>query len=330
MYYVRLFYDVAYYDHIEYQKLSDYTHTARQEFGYTFNRFTINVKNSITPRQVVSVGERTDLGPAGSTISPITDLASMDINYKISPKTTASFLYYYDLFYEPHFEGDSSNSQTHTFGPRIQYQVTPKNQVYGSLLWRNIDYFDDQETKSWTMTPSVGIKSRISPKMTLNFEAAFPSREYKDDLISVVDGVALRGALFRRISPKVSGSIFGTWDNSVEDLDTSRSQNPTRMTQTYGATLSWDIAPRLSFNADASATFNESEGFDTVEDPENDTLSFTRQPEDQSYQWGVGLNWYPKRYVSLFLGYQFLNHNDSFKNNEYDRHKGVGSINARF
>jgi len=320
-YYVRLFYNIGYVENIENEKGNSYYDSQQTEFGYRFDRLSINVSNTISPKTRIAVGQRTELGAPGATISPITDHARVDFNYKFSPKTTASFLYDYALFYTPHELSDSSfNSQTHDFGPRITYALTPKTTIFAEYHWRTIIYFEDQEFRQWTQTLRAGISGRVSPKTAYTFEAAFPVRDYKSPL-DTLEGAALRGSIFRKLTPKLSGSIYGSWDNSVEDLDTTRSEDRVRTSETYGLKLTWQATPRVDVFADASATFQWSDGFETQIDPYNDTLSFTRSSADDIYQWGVGLNWTPKRYLTIFLGYDYVNHNASFTNDEYDRHR---------
>ncbi len=330
-YYVRLFYSVGYAQNIENEESNGYYHSQSTAFGYRFDRLSINVNNTINPRTRISVGERTELGASSAIISPVTDFAHVDFNYKFSPKTTASFLYDYGLFYTPHQPpGGSFNSQTHDFGPRVTYALTPKTTVFAEYRWRTEIYFEDQELREWDQTFRAGISGRINPKTAYTFEAAFPVRDYKAPIDTLEGVAALRGSIFRRITPKLTGSLYGSWDNSVQDLDTTRSEGRVRSSETYGVHLNWQASPRINVFADASATFNWSEGFVSRTDPENDTLVFSRSPADDSYRWGVGLNWTPKRYLTIFMGYDYSNNNSSFSNNESERHRAVSSAEVTF
>jgi hypothetical protein len=330
-YYVRLFYNAGYVQNIENEESNGYYHSQRTEFGYRFDRLSINANNTISPRTRIAVGERTDLGDRGTTISPVTDGAHVDLNYKFSPKTTAFFLYNYGLFYTPHEPpGEGSNSQTHEFGPRIRHALTPKTSIFAEYKWSVIQYIDDQSTKSWTETARAGISGRLNPKTSYGFDVAFPVRTYKSSEFGDIEGIALGWNLFRKVTPKLAGSIYGSWNNTLEDLDISRSSSLTRSSETHGVHLTWQATPHLSVFADASATFLWGEGFIMKEDPENGTLAFSRTPAEDIYRWGVGLNWAPKRYLSVFFGYDYLNHNESFSNDEFDRHRAVGSAEVVF
>lgn len=330
-YYVRLFYNIGYVENIENEKGNGYYHSQQTAFGYRFDRLSINVSNTISPKTRIGVDERTELGAPSAIISPVTDHAHVDFNYKFSPKTTASFLYDYGLFYTPHQLSDSGfNSQTHDFGPRVSYALTPKTTVFAEYRWRTIIYFEDQEFREWDRTFRAGISGRINPKTAYTFDAAFPVRDYKAPIDRLGGVAALRGSIFRRITPKLTGSLYGSWDNSVEDLDTTRSEGRVRTSETYGVHLNWQASPRINVFADASATFNWSEGFVSQTDPDNETLVFSRSPADDSYRWGVGLNWTPKRYLTIFMGYDYTNSNSSFSNNESEQHRAVSSAEVTF
>ena len=332
-YYIKMFYDISYYRYAQWGKENNYNHSQTTEFGYTFNRLTINFSNTCSPHRNVVVGENTWLGAAGDRTTSVSDSAGIDINYKVSPKTTASFLYYYSLTSYPPGSNTAQavqfGNQTHTFGPQISYQVTPKTLVYSRFLLETIDYFGDQQWKYWSNYPSVGIATRLNPKTSFSFDAGYRTWNYKDSFFGDVNGLDLRAAIFRRITPKISGSIYAS-RSTDQDFDANRGGSLTRLTEGYGVNLGWALSPKMSLDVQADVTYYSGEGYQIVIDPDNSTNRWTQETGNQNYHWAVGWNWHPRPFMSFFLGYDYTNYNDNLVYGAYEKHRAVGSIDIKY
>jgi hypothetical protein len=334
-YYVQMFYNVAYSHQIEDEKEGNLSYSQTTAWGYKFDRITINLSNTITPQEKVAVGQRTELGDSSSTVQPISDNAHFDINYKVSPKTTASFLYDYSLEYFP--EADNSaeavafGNQSHSFGPRVTYQVTPKTSVYVGYRWTTEDFFEDSKFREWTETLTLGIRGVINPKTSYSVDSGYKTRVYKDDEFGDSDGFSVRLGLFRKITPKIFGSIYARVDTTDASIDTESASVRQRLEHAYGANLTWRIRPKLSMFAEADVTFDMLEDSEeTLADFENPSRFYTRSDENELYHWAVGLRWVPKRNLGFLLAYDYENSNSTFKNFEFEKHRVIASGELRF
>ncbi len=333
---LRLFYEFAHIRYIENEKLSRVNHTFGIQMKTTIDRLTLYIDDRFTPAKSVATGERTELKTAESSrVTTLSNDAKVQASYAVSPKTNILWNYAHNIFYLPkksNAEGtDSYSTQSHTYGPSISYQWTPKTQVHVSYEWSLVDYFvGEQDTDSTTTTATAGIVGKINGKTGYTFDVGWIEREYKHLDVDLIDGFSIKAAVSRKLCEKVTASLSWSRNTASESLDTSAGSSLAKETDFYGLNLSWVPTPRLSLSTSAGMGFTIRDGVVTKPDVDNPNLLFTRQNDDDFYQWDISLRWQPRPYVSFMIAYFFFNKNGSFKDNEYENERIVGSVEGKF
>ncbi len=333
--YLETFYDISYSDYVENQKLSHWNQSYTFNMGFKYSKVSIDISNRFLPHSVTAVGERTELKSATQQIITYRDGADMTLNYFLTPKTTLSIGYSYDLLYIPPTKGGSSSgnssfsSQTHAINPRISYQWTPKTSLHADYNFQAVDFPKDSSFASKAHTLSVGFLNHWNARTTFSGDVGVKRRDYNDNSLRRLEWLAAKLAVSRQLTGKIRASLFYARD-ADENLDLTRSRSLKTLTDYYGVNLTWAISPHLSLDAEASVQENTRDGLISHPDPDNPRITFTRQDEDQFYDWGLNLNWAPRPFLSFLIGYDFTNKNSSFKDSESERHKLVGSMDYRF
>ncbi len=348
-YYVRMFYSASYTDYIENRKLENFTDNQLTEWGYKFERVSLDFYNSLSPNRSFFAGDRSQLGSSDTVVRSFNDNAGANFNYKISPKTTAGWHYRYVLNYysqsQNESEAASQSSQRHSFGPHIFHRVTPRLTVHADHTWNTIDYFDEQDdnSDSGSRVSTVGFTYArpLTAKTFASVSVNYRYTEFDNEFSRPADGLVVSTALFKRITKKVSGSVYyvhaiGEGDDSSNNLDAQSVQDQSTITDTVGGNLTWAIRPRLSFNADASATFPS--GGDNTDNTENGDTAGDDSDGD-TYRYSLGLNWRPRSwhpliYLDVFVGFDHIYHdrdsNDFNGKENSDDDRFIASIGAGF
>ncbi len=340
-----LFTNNSYSDYVENQKNSRYSNSENMQYNLNFKRLKINISDSFKPDTALAVGERTELLPGGEA-SSASDLSkrkvytysnslNIDSSYTLSPKTSLTYNHIYSYYYFP-VAGNSEttnsfSSKTNTFRPGVTYKIRPKVNVFANYALEMIDYF---EAKGDTLHPqthtfSTGLDWKMNPKTGLGFSVSYLLRDYLTDHIKNIDGLVLTWSVSRQITQKIFATASFSKDVQ-QSLDQSMNSSLQEDKYFYGLNLTWKITQKMFLSGQVSAQLNSREGFVTLRDVDNETLTFTRPMEDQSYRWGLGFNWNLKKDLIITLLYEFLNHNSSFKNFEYEDHRALAAVNFKF
>ncbi len=330
--YVETFYDLTYTDYAEHHKLNTVNHENMTKFSYKKNRLSVDFSNSIKPYTTFATGERTELDVFGTQrVKTHTDDATFSLEYTWSPKTKTAFIYAFGWASFLPSGGNTSltqfNVKTHGFTPQLYYAITPKTNVYASYNYQIVDYYKGGLSSSST-TPSIGVVGRLTPKTSLNVDAGWKKRDYVDSSTPAADGFVLKGAVNRKLMPKISATFSVSKDVS-ENFDRVASQSLQQEALFYGLNLSYLFSPRVSVDVSAGHGTNSSEGLVTIQDIEGSGL-FTREMEDEFTDWDIRLKWTPRPFCEVGLGYEFEKKNSSFKNFEYDKHQVYASAGVRF
>ncbi len=332
--FVEMFYNLGYSHQVENEKATALSKSQVTTIGFTLGRLNLTASNTFSPSAAMAAGERTELETATSKrVTAITDTLAVDSNYKVGEKTRAGFSYARNIFYLP----VASNSATinsfstisTTYIPRLSYAITPKLSISAQYAWLFTEFFQGGTLGSKSQTPAISLTGRLTPKLSFSGQVSYVSLQYADSQIPDANNPTFQFSLTRKLTEKIAGTL-STTRSTTENFDSltgSIQQNSTY----YGVDLTWNVRPRLSFDFGGSVGFQSSDGLlVTAVDPDNPTLTFTRAMETQNYEWGGTLQWAVRRYASALIGYQRLNNNGSFKGGEFDEHRILSSVNAKF
>ncbi len=332
--YIENFYTLSYVDYVEDQKLSRPNQKNTTKMEYKTDKLSINVSNVFEPNTAYAIGERTELKAAEtSKVITYTDDANMEINYKITPKTSFDFDWNYKIFYFPvsgnSLAANSFSSQTHIFTPGLFYQITPKTSVFAKYGFEIVDFFQGGGFASKAMSTTVGVAGKITPKTGLSASLGYKTRKYNETSLGNFEGYTFRAAVSRRFLPKIAGTVSYSRDTQ-EDFSIQGSRSTSQEVEFFGLNLTWFLYPHLTLDGGASAGFNSRQGLFTKVDPENSTLTFTRPEETHFYEWNLNLNWHPRPFVEFFIGYKYFNHGGTFKGFQYDDQRLTATGSLRF
>lgn len=335
--YVQLFYDISYVQYVENEKLSRSNHAIGTQISYNIDKLTITLNESFKPSSAVSVGERTELRTVESSrVTTLSNKFSLVTDYDVSSKTRLSWDYYHVLFYLPSSQNGTTlsnySSQTHTFGPRFNYQWRPRVAVQGKARWTVIDYYLETGAPFDSVTSSAGggVTLKMTDKTDLLVSADLVQREYEQFEIEPVEGYQLQVSMNRKFTPKILGSLTYLRDNTVETLDRALYSSFCQTNQQAGINLSWFLTPKITIEGSASAGLTENEGFITRADPDNPTALYTRAKEDDYYQYSLSLRWEPRPAFSLLVAYYYFKKNSTFQDFEYDNQRLVSAVEYEF
>ena len=345
--FLEMFYAMSYVHYVQNETSSGFTgYSQTTNLGYDFNRLKINISNSFSPNTSVARGQRTELradDAANDSVVTYADGLSMNLDYQFSEKTQLAFKYGIALLYFPSKKKDASsavsttlktdnnNSSTLTssYGTSISYRLTPKIGVSTSYNYQTVDFYRGGTNGSQNHNINVGVSGKISPKTSADISVGFSRREYQDPQTIPSDGFVWQIGISRPITPKITGSL-STSQNISENFDTSLGQSLMQTSNAYSLALTWKASARMSVENNFSYVITERQGFITQVDPDNPTLTFTREQGNQNFSWDITWNWSPKDYCSFLLGYEYVNANASFKASEFDDHKFLGSASVSF
>ncbi|MBI3316310.1 MAG: outer membrane beta-barrel protein [Candidatus Omnitrophica bacterium] len=317
--------DASYARYVTNHKQSGLSTNHNLNMSYKKNRLSASLVNVFKPRSKFAVGDRGELrSPGKEQVLTWTDNATATLVYKISPKTKASFKFDYSLFFFP-VAGNSvatnaQSTQTYSWGPKFTYALTPKLDVYTAYEWEEVNYFQGGNTPSGSEKVSLGADGKLTPKTGLSVDLAYANREYRDKTRPGVDGLYLKTGISRKLSGKLTSSFSYTTD-VAEDFNTQAGQEGQSSSDTYQASITWAISPRLSLDGSTSYLIRSKKGIIEMADLENATLKHQREQEDTVFECGTSLTWTPRSYMNFVIGYKFLNKNSTFKNFEYDNHR---------
>ena len=142
-------------------------------------------------------------------------------------------------------------------------------------------------------------------------------------------GLVYQAGISKKIFPKVRGTLAATRE-ITNDFDSALFRTDNLIKDFYGIALSWQAAPRISVNANASVGYNTQDGYIAQPDADNPTNLYTRAREDQLYKWGIQINWLPRPFFNVALAYEYLNQNASFKDLEYYANRFLASLDYKF
>ncbi len=323
-------YDLAYSDFVENEKLSRFGHVISSRFRWTDDRFKFTFENTFKPDSPYNVGERTEfllLEPSG--IIATSDAARAHVSFELAPRWKLLYTQHYSVYYFHNEADEPFSAQAFIFNPKIMHEINDKTALYVSYSYRVKDFFKRGIFSSKQHIPRAGFVTSLGPATDLGANVGYAFREYEDleneDHGGLVAKVEVTQRLFRR-------GTLTLWGVKVldENFDTSVIDSPNEDAYFVGADFVWRVSPALELRSGASAGFTSREGLATLADPDNSSLTFTRELESDFYGWSADVKWKLNSQWSILLGYKFFNKNSSFKDFEYEDHKAVGSIRADF
>ena len=331
--FVSLLYDLGYVDYVETQKQSHTTQHYAQSLTFNFSKTKITLSNDFKPNRQTVVGDRTELGSPSSVLRSYNDTMILTVDYDWTSKTKFSAGYGASLEYFPskhNSEGTVQfSAQTHSLNGRVTHQLTPKTKVYLETSFSRLDYTEINIFQSRSYGVNLGVSNKWNTKTALEVNVGYGLTEYDEDSLPANKGLNFKAAVSRKLTEKIQATLFAL-HTTGQTYDLVRSESFRTVADTYGAGLTWKMFPHVILDAQGSALFSQGDGFASAVDPENPTLTFTRAPEDQVYDWSLKLGWNPRPPVTLGLGYMYRNQNGSFKGGEYDSQKIVGLADIKF
>ncbi|GEM_PF-1206177 len=337
--YVDLFYKASYTTYVETEKLNALTHQQGTTVGYRFGRLRLNFTNVLSPSTAYDTAERTELentattGAGRTRIQAINDVFTASADLKVSDKTSTSFTYARDYFLLPvrnnSLTANGFSTVSHRLTPRVSYRLTPKTSVFGEYTFNRADFFEGGLFGSDEHSGRLGMAGRINDRTYVTFATGLRLRDYKDENLDPEDGLTWTASISRKLTEKLAVSVSTTKGQS-ENFDTALRDTLQENTFFTGVDFTFKLSAKTSLALGGSMGFVSSDGLITQIDPDNPTLTFTREPGTQLYDWYVSWAWSPRRWISTLLAYQYKNQNGSFKGDEYQEHRMVGSLNASF
>ena len=326
--YIESFYYLSYFDYVENSKLSNVVHLHTLKVEYKKNKWRWVLTNQYKPQVSTAAGERTELSSGSSgRATTESDQAQIEAEYAVTPKTKLSLLYDYHLMNFPK-KGNSLSAiqfseQRNAITPKISYSWTPKTTLYASYRLEGA-FTKDGQFSYRTYLPLAGATLRLTPKMSLDTSAGWKTRDFLEHTLPTVDGLIYKASLSRKLTTKIT-STFSFVKDFNTDYVTTGAQSSKIDSTFYGLNMSYAFSHSMSLNAGAGYTLTHQGGLITKKDIENSTLTFTREQEDQQFQWDLDLRWTPAPDKNLSLGYESTKRNSSFKDSEYDDKKVVGA-----
>ena len=338
--YLQTFYNLTYVDHVEYQKLSRFNHQILSKIGWRTDKLRVDISNDARPYSAKSAADRTELH--SSTTAQVIDHSDtfrLSVAYDVTPKITLSHAYGYAIDYfaassnENNRGVEHSSEQVHSFNPRISYAWTAKTTLYTDYQFKMSDFFRGGQFASKTQTFNFGLNHVFSLKTALNTQAGWAFNDFNEDGIRSGNGFVYRAAVIHKFSEKLSGTLY-----TAKSLGKSyEAAGATIFTESLnvdiysgGVALGWAVTPSMNLKTGFKALFTHRDGYITLTDTENPSLSFTREHEDEIYAWNVDWSWVPKGSWAYYLRYELYNHNASFKNFEYTAYSLLGSLQYTF
>ncbi|HTL70703.1 MAG TPA: hypothetical protein VL404_05390 [Candidatus Eisenbacteria bacterium] len=333
--FVQLFYNTSYSYQSENEKAGALTHTGSTKFGYTLGRFALEFGDSYSPSRTFVTGERTELQvtPETKRATSTTNNARLGATYVVSPKTKIHFEYLHDLFYLPAAQNQNSSSLTsgfstmkHTLTGGVTRVLSPKLTVGADYSWAYVDYYRGGVFDSVTETALLNATGLLTPKTTVSVGLGVYDRRYLGRPVDPRQGTLWSLALSQKLRPKLVATLSAR-HSAAEELT---ADSYTRDEYNYGIDLTWKLRPKLQLSFGGDMGFASNGQLLTKPDADNPSLTFTRPDETEQFEYYLALSWHPKPYLSTLLAYECLNQNASFKDGEFEDHKMIGSIEARF
>ncbi len=323
-------YDLAYSDFVENEKLSRFGHSISSRFRWNDDRWKFNFENNFKPDSPYNVGERTEfllLEP--SSIIATSDTARAHVSYELAPQWKLLYTQRYSIHYFHNEVDEPFSSQAFIFNPKIMHEINDKTALYVSYSYRVQDFFKQGVFSSGQHIPRAGLVTSLGPTTELSANVGYAFRDYEDLENEDHDGLVAKVEVTQRLFRRGTLTLWGV-KYLDENFDTSVVDSPNEDAHFIGADFVWRVSPALELKSGASAGFTSREGLATVADPDNSSLTFTRELESDFYGCSADVKWKLNSQWAVLLGYKFFNKNSSFKDFEYDDHKVVGSIRVDF
>ena len=334
--YFQTFYDLSYVEYIDNGKLSRFNHSLTTRMGYRFPKLKVDIYNNLKPDTAYSTGERTELRSAEtSRVITYSDHLLARADYELTEKTRLSYTHRYILYYFPSSSNSIStnnfSSQTHIFSPRISYRISQKTDIYAQYDLETADFFEGGLYGSRSHVASAGISGKLAPKTSVNFGLGYRWRDYGNQTAAQnEEDFQWKAAISQRITNKISATLWAARDLQEDLANISSTLSANRLVHFYGLNMTWQATRHIDLQTGMSVGYDEKEGLVTITDPDNSRLTLTRQLEDNFYEGNISLNWNPRSFVAVLVGYKYFKKESSFKNFEYDDHKAVASIRLKF
>ena len=338
--YVKLLYDMNYTQYLDNEDFDRFNHSITTGVGRDFNRLHVDLTNNFKPDTAYRSGERTELRSAeADRVVTYSDAGSLSVNYDLSPKTKIGFQENVSVLYFP--EGDNTaaihdlSQATYTSIPSLTYKLTPKIDVFAKYQYARSDFFEASGDlfASDSVQYGGGVNASLWAKTKLSVDIGYLDRSFdNEDLAAGDSSVVYRAAVSQKLTNKISVTLWTSRDLS-QNFDQTVSRDINEEVDFYGANLSIKLMPHLSIDGGASAGYSSRDGLVTLADLENPGTGKkldTAQLEHQYYETDLSLNWNPRPFLAVALGYEFFNKNSSFRQLEYDDHKVISSVRLKF
>lgn len=334
--YEEFLYTISNIRYIENNKLNRVNHNFGTRMKYKTDKLLVTFKDDFTPSTAVAVGERSELKSASSSrVTTLMNTGEIEAVYDWTKKLKTSVSYSHSVYYFPPEDNSAGindfSTQSHSFGPTLSYQWTPKTRLLTNYRISLVDYISKtQALDSVTQIWMIGAAGKLAPKTGYTVDFGVVSRDFRHEEVAPHTGYQLKAALTHRILPKVSWTMAASRHTLVENLDAARSPELYQIANDATLNVTWLASRNLTLSFGAIAGFTDRDGLITEEDPHNDTLSFTREVDDDYYQWDTTLRWAPRPNMFFILAYNWFNKNSTFKNFEYDNQRITASMNYQF
>ena len=234
-----------------------------------------------------------------------------EIAYRLTPKMSVSAVYRNYLFgYRDSILDDNSYVQNDV-GGRIYYHATPKLDLYVHGSGILTEYYQSGIYDSTGFKVLAGSAGRVTEKITVNLETGFKKHNYEDSTINSFNDWVLLSIIEYQITAKSRVSLLLKRDKEesvyrnvgwfqADTVGVVLKQRVTnRITAHVGTTVQWNRYPR-----------------ETTE-----SQNITDKRRDFIMESHANFKWRLHRYLTLGLGYRFLQRQSNFDNNfEYLDH----------
>ncbi len=333
--FIKMFYGLSYADYVQNDKSSRFSNNLATSLQFKFNRLKINITNQFRPDTAFVQGERTDLKTTqGKNVLIYSNAFNVVADYKYSPKTTLSYTYTNSLSYFPRTtdvttDNSGQSTMTHTFSPKVSYQLTPKTSIFLDHSFIVERYLSGDVYGTHAYNADIGVNSRLFTGIGLSLSVGYFYDQFLKTNNPPVKGLGFSAGISKKISPKVQGTLTAS-HQITRDYDSSLFKSSSLYKDSYSLNLTWKALRHVTVEAEGTAVYTARDGYITMPDLDNPANLYTRPREDQLYKFGLRLNWLPKDFFNFVLAYEFTNQNASFKNFEYYSQEITGYFDYAF
>lgn len=250
-------------------------------------------------------------GPTRTLEKFTSNLVNATLSYEISPKTIAEIEYgLYTLDYDSD-DRDFRDRDDQSFSGRFFYRFMPKTSAFVEYNFFSIDYDQDVLSDSDEHQVYLGIQWQQTMKSLWRAMVGYGKKDFDDEDQDTTDNFLSEIQFRHRFTSKTYVDLKGTRRTNETDTTGSEYILSHKMQLRYYQR----ITPKFLTSADIFYSNDDYKGSDQ---------------EDDSYGFGLNLQYRLTRWLNLAGGYSFVRKDSNIQNNDYDKNSVYLNLMASF